>query len=111
MSKRHFVRWPFGYNGQDLDRGQVLTLAGLVNDEKLVRLGYVGELGLKAETFRCAVCGAEFVGTGERTGHGDKRHKMRDLTPYEEDERVGREERMLQEVAPLNLGNTAAVRG
>jgi hypothetical protein len=62
----------------------------------------------RAETYRCAHCGAEFIGIGERTGHGDARHKVRDLTPDEEDALIERRERIEQELAPLYLDKTKA---
>jgi len=106
---RYFARrGGFDYAGQPVDRGLVLWLVGALNDEKLVRLGYVAELPPKAETYRCAVCGAEFIGIGERTAHGDARHRVRDLTPDEEDAREERRERIENDLAPLYLDKTKA---
>ena len=101
-------RGGFDYAGQPIDRGRVLQLVGALNDEKLVRLGYFAPLDPKAETYVCAVCGAEFIGIGERTGHGDARHKQRDLTPDEEDRLEDRREKIEQELAPLYLDKTKA---
>jgi hypothetical protein len=101
-------RGGFSYAGQPVDRGLVLQLAGALNDEKLVRLGYFAPLDAKAESYRCAVCGAEFIGIGERTGHGDARHRPRDLTPDEEDRLEERREKIEQELAPLYLDKTKA---
>jgi hypothetical protein len=101
-------RGGFDYAGQPIDRGQVIQLVGALNDEKLVRLGYFAPLEARAETYRCAQCGAEFIGIGERTAHGDARHRVRDLTPDEEDAREERRERLENEVAPLYLENTKA---
>jgi len=101
--RRYWAKRPFGYAGQDLDRGQIVELISARNDEKLIRLGYFAPVEKKAETFRCAVCGAEFIGPAERTYHGDKRHSGKVLTPEEEDRRAEREERLMEELAPLNL--------
>lgn len=101
MVKRHWAKRPFEYAGKELDRGQITKLAGARNDEKLVRLGYFGILDSASETFACSVCGAEFIGFAERDAHGKKRHAGRALSPAQEDAREEREERMLQEVAPL----------
>jgi hypothetical protein len=69
-----------------------------------------GAAGRDASTVTCAPCGAEFIGDGERRGHGDKRHRVRSLDPREEDRLVDREERVLEQVAPLYLDKTAATR-
>jgi len=105
MAKRYWAKRSFEYNGKELDRGQITELAGAKNDEKLVRLGYFGVVDSAfqkhAETFACAECGAEFIGFAERDAHGKKRHSGRALSPVQEDARQEREEKMLQEVAPL----------
>jgi hypothetical protein len=101
-------RGGFEYAGQPIDRGLIFPLAGGMNDEKLVRLGYVTLLEGKAETYRCAVCGAEFVGISERTGHGDLRHKQRSLTPEEEDRFEDRQEKQNEQLGPLYLDKTKA---
>ena len=87
-------------------------MAGLRNDEKLIRLGYVNDLSIKAETFTCGECGAEFVDLGTRDAHGQRQHPrfVRELSPLEEDAEATREARLLNEIAPLNLGNTAGAR-
>jgi len=106
-----WAKRPFGYGRfAPLSRGQVFELSGNANDEKLVRLGYVAELESNAVTFECSVCGGEFVGESERLAHGRSSHITRELSPIEEDQLVEREERMLNEIAPLNLDNTAASR-
>jgi len=101
--KYYWARRPFGYAGQELDRGQIVELVGAKNDEKLIRLGYFAPVEKKAETYKCAECGAEFIGLAERTHHGDKRHSGKALTPEEEDRQTEREERLMDELAPLNL--------
>jgi hypothetical protein len=105
---RFFARRPFVYAGTDLDRGQVFTTVGAINDEKLERLGYMAPLDGRPTLYTCAECGVEFVGEPERRGHGDKRHSGRTLSPLEEDQRAEREARMLEQVAPLHLDRTAA---
>lgn len=101
-------RGGFQYAGQEIDRGQVLVLAGAPNDEKLIRLGYVALLERNPDLYRCSVCGLEFIGISERTGHGDLRHRERTLTPDEEDTRDERLERIQEQVAPLYLDKTKA---
>jgi len=103
MAKKYWARRPFTYAGQELDRGQITELVGARNDEKLVRLGYFAPVERKAKTFQCAICGAEFIGPAERTHHGDKRHSGKVLTPEEEDRQAEREERLMEELAPLYL--------
>ena len=110
MTVKVWAKRPIGYNGQDIDRGQVFTLAGARNDEKLVRLGYVEPWDGKArDLHECAACGAQFIGGNERQGHYERRH-LRVLTPEEEDARAERDERFLNEVAPLRMEMTEASR-
>jgi len=111
-SRRYVTRIPFDYNTKPLDRGQVMVLEGARNDEKLTRLGYLAPLDRGVELYQCAVCGAEFVGIRERTGHGDRRHAPPRLrTPDEEDAAAESEDRMLDQIAPLYLNKTAASGG
>jgi len=98
---QHWAKRPFGYAGQALDRGQVVTLAGAVNDDKLVRLGYFGEVEAKAELHQCPKCGAQFVGMAERQFHFEKRHPTRAKNALQEDQAMDREEHMLEQIAPL----------
>lgn len=106
---RVWAKRPFGYGTfPRLSRGQVFELSRQPNDEKLLRLGYVEELRKNVTTFQCAVCGAEFIGESERLSHGQTVHATRVRTPFEEDQLLEREEKLLAEVAPLNLENTAA---
>lgn len=101
MAKLIWAKRPFDYAGKSLDRGQVFEFGGHRNDEKLERLGYVTPVEKKATLHECSACGAQFIGIAERTGHYEKRHVERELTPAQEDSRDEREERRLNEVAPL----------
>jgi hypothetical protein len=102
---RYWVTRPMGYGppGADrqYDRGQLIELAHLPNDKKLLDYNYIQALEPDVEVHTCAECGAEFVGIAERTAHGDRRHATRELTPIQEDERFEREERILAQVAPV----------
>ena len=102
---RVWARRPLGYAGKEYDRGQVFPLAGAINDPKLLKYGYVAPLekGQEKELFECRLCGALFVGDVERSAHGKKAHSGRVLNPYEEDLAAEREEKMLQEQAPLTI--------
>jgi len=111
MARRYWARRPFNYAKEELDRGQIVELVGARNDEKLVRLGYFAPVEKKAETYQCAVCGAEFIGLTERDYHGKKRHSNKKLTPEEEDRQAEKEERMMEELAPLNLDKAKGRRG
>lgn len=73
---RYIAKKPFGYCGMALDTGQVIELAGVVNDVKLVSLGYFSELPVKVEVCRCGECGAEFAEEWQRQAHGEARHTM-----------------------------------
>lgn len=109
---RHFSRWPmnYGVNNESLDPGQVFTLAGMPNDEKLVRLGYCAPLEKGAQTFECAECGSEFVDVSDRDRHGRKRHRERGVNPDQEDRESEREEQRLMASAPLYLDQSIAAR-
>lgn len=108
--KLYWARRPFGYAGQELDRGQVVRLAGALNDEKLVRLGYFQAADQKAATSECGRCGARFVAPEFRDAHVRARHLGRELTPQEEDALAERREAELEQVAPLYLDKAAANR-
>lgn len=111
QAQRYVANRPFGYDaGLDLDRGQVFELRNLRNDERLVRLNYCAELPKGIAPAVCGQCGAEFIGDAERAAHGSERHRSRALSPADEDARFERQEKILQEVAPLKLENTAASR-
>ena len=98
-------------NEKRLDRGQLLELEGLINDEKLVRLGYVAQANKRATIVQCGTCGAEFVTDEGLMSHGRERHTARSLSPQDEDKREDAREKMENEVAPLDLTKTAASRG
>ena len=126
-----------GYGGQQLDRGQVLKLKGLANDKLLVDLGYVAMIPLGTPTYPCRLCGAEFIDAGLRDGHGKGRHEERPFTPppppqrepgeskdaYQNrldgwaqaagrmsDAKIEQQDKVENEVAPLDLTKTAASR-
>lgn len=110
--QRYWARRPMGYTDDEAwEHGQVVALRSMGNDEKLLRLGYVRPLDGGAQTFQCAECGKEFIEAGLRTRHGDRAHRPQSaLNPLQEDERAVREERFLEQVAPLHLEQTAASR-
>ena len=114
MSNRYYARRSMTYGpgaGQPLGRGQLFDLAGMVNDEKLVRLGYVAQASKRATVVSCGVCGAEFITDEALANHGRERHADKRLDPRAEDERLERRERIENELAPLHLDKTAASRG
>jgi hypothetical protein len=108
-NKLVWAKRPFDYGIVSLDREQTFELAGSRNDEKLLRLGYVEPYsGGKRELNTCDECGAVFLTLRGREMHFEKRHLDRGLTPQQEDDRDDAEERMLEQVAPLDLGKTEA---
>lgn len=95
-----------------IDRGQLIELEGLVNDEKLVRLGYLSLANKRATVVSCGKCGAQFVTDEALATHGRDRHApARELTPQEEDQRAESKHKLEDELAPLHLDKTAASRG
>lgn len=133
---KYFARRPFGYNGQQFDREQVLQLVGLVNDAKLVDLKYLAPLPTNATLYECPKCPGKFLSMSARNTHVDKRHapqrpkavmdaRFRGESEQEyeareraflaqvqseEDATLEREERVLNQVAPLDLTMTTASR-
>lgn len=109
MGQQVWARRPFQYGDKNLDRGQVFELSGARNDERLLRLGYCEETKRKkGELSECSACGALFVGGNERAGHYERVHVRVNLTPDEEDRRFDRQEKFLEEVAPIYLDKVAA---
>lgn len=136
-ARAYYARRPFGYQGVELDREQVLQLVGAVNDEKLVRLGYIAPLvDEDGRQYGCRHCPAKFLSENARDAHGKKRHAApkppprleprqpdetvqefemreaawREQVLSEEDKAIEREERELDKDAPLYLDQTAASR-
>lgn len=98
-------------NERQLDRGQVFDLQGMINDEKLIRLGYVAVAPKRSTVVQCGECGAEFITDEGLASHGRERHVTRSLSPREEDARAEKRLAMEDELAPLDLTKTAASRG
>jgi len=115
MSEMYFARrsMTYGRNGaeQILDRGQILTLSGLINDEKLVRLGYVALVSKGVAIVECGKCGAKFATDEGLSSHGRERHRNLKLTPKEEDERTDKRHKLEDAIAPLDLTKTKASLG
>lgn len=121
----YWARRPFGYNGEDLDRGQVLGLQGAVNDRKLDRLGYIVALRKSDELLACRYCGARFIDLNTLNAHGGKRHQDKDHRPdvpwsargatvdetAAQAQQFEREQTQMDQIAPLNLDRTEANRG
>ena len=125
------------YCGMDLDRGQVFTLKGAVNDEQLGRLGYYVLPPHGMEKKECRYCDAVFVDLNTLNAHGAREHERQPLMPpldpqqatetdaayqnrvdaYNEelgrrmdlaDEKVAKDD---DRASPLFLDNTAASKG
>lgn len=101
--------------GDFVSRGQVITMLGLVNDEKLVRLGYVSKASPGIAIVECGICSAKFTTDEALSTHGRDRHpnaragseeerEMRDL------ERSEARQKREDEIAPLDLTKTTASR-
>lgn len=89
MPKRDLYQatFSFGYNGRILDTGQVVELAGLPNDQRLVLHRYLVPVPKGTETYTCQ-CGAEFAADWQRVRHGDLRHPETWLDEREAAERL-----------------------
>ena len=74
----YVVRRAFpSYGGIPGDTGAVFPLGGYVNDEKLIRLGFLEKLDTRAYSAlaTCGVCGLRFVSGKHRDAHGDRQHR------------------------------------
>jgi hypothetical protein len=116
----YYARRPFGYT-DDLyvDQGQVVELAGAINDEKLTRLGYFEKLPEEQRDVlvTCGECGQRFLSPHFRDRHGDRQHRNRgrgfEASPsgaggYYADDEGEAEERRLEQEAPLYIEKSEA---
>lgn len=108
-----YCRIPHEYMpGKKLMQGQVVPLAGAVNDEKLVRLGYLVKYdkSVHGALVQCGKCGEQFIGGNFLQGHGDKIHPMRErgLTPMQEDQQATQQDERILKQTPPFLEKTAA---
>jgi hypothetical protein len=70
---RVFAKIPMGYNGKELDRGEIFDLVGLRNDSKLVGLKMVLPFDPKIHRIHsCHVCSRQFAAEQFLTGHRKK---------------------------------------
>jgi hypothetical protein len=77
------------YGGMPLDRGQVFTLKGLANDERLVRLGFIAPFK-GGQPVECSDCGLPFATPADLANHGEIRHQVRRaMTPVCEPQQPG----------------------
>lgn len=117
----YYARRPFQYlDTLFVDQGQVVELAGVLNDEKLVRLGYF-EKATAVQTRHltpCGECGAAFLSDALRDRHGSLRHRTRESRGLDmaaagaggmyADTYGEAEERRLEQEAPLYLDKSQA---
>jgi hypothetical protein len=135
-AKRPFSYGPTGQVVQ-LDRGQAFKLLGLQNDSLLCDLGYVEMVDTGVTTFPCRECGAMFIDQRLRDGHGKRAHEEREYVPppvptkhpeesaamYQNrldewakaagaaaDRHDARDDKILDQVAPIDVTKTAASR-
>lgn len=106
--KRYYARIPFGYQGKDLDRGQIFNMVGLINDEKLIRVEYAKELNAADPVAHCGVCQAQFISDRLRTEHAKLRHAAHYETEDQWTEALERQQERAMIESPLALHNTAA---
>lgn len=68
-----FAKVPFGYGGQELERGEVITLRGLPRDSQLMNLKYLIQFDAREhEKQSCMQCGKVFAGYSFLLGHKKK---------------------------------------
>lgn len=112
MGKLYVVRrsMEYGPESKPADRGQLIELQGMKNDEALVRLGYVSLANERATVVSCGKCGAKFQTDEALSAHGGYRHSNRTLTPQQEDAREDARAKTEDEVNPIYLDQTKASR-
>lgn len=114
MERLFYARRPFRYDAElDLDQGQCLNLRGYLNDEKLVRLGYVAEFMRGERPVQCGRCGAHFKDDAALNNHGFRRHRpgaSAPLDPAMQDKIRAQEEARLAVTAPLYVDKSTAER-
>ena len=73
----HIVRRAFPFYGEiPADSGAVFAVRGYVNDEKLLRLGFLEVFTGKHDALvMCGTCGTKFSSGQYRDAHGDRRHR------------------------------------
>lgn len=73
VERKVFARKPFKYAGQDLDRGEILTLRATPRDEQLLSLRYLAPfVSSEHSVFQCDGCGRQFISEMHRRGHQKK---------------------------------------
>lgn len=121
----YWARRAFDYLGESLDRGQIVSLQGALNDKKLDRLGYITALRRTDQVFPCRYCASQFVDLNTLNAHGAKRHSDKERradVPFSprgatvdenaaETQAFEKEQKAADQIAPLNLDKTAASRG
>lgn len=110
----YLVRWPATYwEYVDCDRGQVIALVPLKDDDRLLRIEYLVPVTSTDRPFPCRVCSARFIDQKALANHGEKRHRERALDPDSPEaiRRLERDQRRLEQEVPLNLDKTEANRG
>jgi hypothetical protein len=102
-SQRVWAKRPLQYGDLHASRGQIFELRNSPNDEKLLGLGFLAPFDPKQfrQTTTCGECGAEFIGHGELARHGDERHPARPRSEEEEERFLDRQEKVLEQLAPL----------
>ena len=74
VERKVFARKPFKYAGQDLDRGEILTLRATPRDEQLLGLRYLAPfVSNDHSVFQCDGCGRQFITELHRIGHRQKK--------------------------------------
>jgi hypothetical protein len=108
MERLYVARRSFDYDSDlHLDRGQVFQLKNCLNDEKLIRIGYIKEMR-GGRPVQCGVCGAQFAGDAELNSHGNFRHETK--TEEEQDRSFESRIDLENKIAPLYLDQTAATK-
>ena len=105
MNQTVWARRPIKYMGHDYARGEIFQLGGAINDEKLVRLGYVAEIDGSEETYEFQGTGRFFIDMSTRAAYGEYLRRMAGArTPQDEDRIAEFFEKQLEEAAPLYIG-------
>jgi len=74
MARTMFAKIPMGYGGKQVDRGEIVELKNLPNDDRLIGLRYFLPYEPKVHSkYVCLDCSRAFVTESHLTGHKQKR--------------------------------------
>ena len=106
--RRHWAKRRMQYCGRWYDRGELVPIAGAVNDEKLLRMHFLVLVEEGQPLYECRVCQRQFVASRLRDEHGRSAHRPAAANPEIEDRRAEAEWARLQKEDPVGQQSAAS---